>query len=236
MNVNKTNKNNPPRVSFKNPGGFIRENYFKSHWVKLEPGENRYLTSYLKSMFFEEKCVSVLSSTCKGFVEKRGVIKWYHSRYKHTFSWNLTAQETCCVCFLDQQIVQNGFRGVKIDTGHGISILTTSNQFFMFPEPSRSRTVHCKCVNYSCTCGPERSRVSHSLYTLNKTTPESMCVSTSMILTRKLKISESVIRKSEIVICPLVIHLVTYGLLQVSPDLCNYPKLTSETSKSNRNR
>ena len=107
---------------------------------------------------------------------------------------------------------------------------------FMFPEPSRSRTVHCKCVNYSCTCGPKRSRVSHSLYTLNKTTPESMCVSTSMILTRKLKISESVIRKSEIVICPLVIHLVTYGLLKVSPDLCNYPKLTSETSKSNQNR
>ena len=91
-------------------------------------------------------------------------------------------------------------------------------------------------LNVSIPCGPKRSRVSHSLYTLNKTTPESMCVSTTMILTRKLKISESVIRKSKIVICPLVIHLVTYGLLQVSPDLCNYPKLTSEPSKSNQNR
>ena len=35
---------------------------------------------------------------------------------------------------------------------------------------------------------------------------------------------------------PLVIHPVTYGLLKVSPDLCNYQKLTSETSKSNPDR
>ena len=91
-------------------------------------------------------------------------------------------------------------------------------------------------LNVSIPCGPKRSRVSHSLYTLNKATPESMCVSTTMILTRKLKISESVIRKWEIGICPLVTHLVTFGLLKVSPDLCNYKKLTSETSKSNPNR
>ena len=91
-------------------------------------------------------------------------------------------------------------------------------------------------LNVSIPCGPKRSRVSHSLYTLNKTTPESMCMSTTMILTRKLKISESVIRKWEIGICPLVTHLVTFGLLKVSPGLCNYQKLTSETSKSNPNR
>ena len=84
--------------------------------------------------------------------------------------------------------------------------------------------------------GPKLSRVSHSLYTLNKTTPESMCMSTTMILTRKLKISESVIRKWEIGIYPLVIYPVTYGLLKVSPDLCNLQKLTSEVSKSNPNR
>ena len=75
--------------------------------------------------------------------------------------------------------------------------------------------------------GTKLSRVSHSLYTLNKTTPESMCMSTTMILTRKLKISESVIRKWEIGIYPLVIYPVTYGLLKVSPDLCNLQKLTS---------
>ena len=80
------------------------------------------------------------------------------------------------------------------------------------------------------------SPVSHGLYTLNKTTPESMCGSTTMILTRKLKNSESVIRKWETGIYPLVIHPVTYGLLKVSPDLCNYQKLTSERSKSNPNR
>ena len=34
----------------------------------------------------------------------------------------------------------------------------------------------------------------------------------------------------------LVIHPVTYGLLKVSPDLCNFQKLTSETSKSNPDR
>ena len=84
--------------------------------------------------------------------------------------------------------------------------------------------------------GAKRSRVSHGLYTLNKTTPESMCVSTTMILTRNLKISESVILKWEIGTYPPVIHPVTYGLLKVSPDLCNYQKLTSETSKSNPDR
>ena len=70
------------------------------------------------------------------------------------------------------------------------------------------------------------------MYILNKTTPESMCVSTTMIL---LKFSESVIRKWEIRAYPLVIHPVAYGLLKVSPDLCmhSYQKLTSETSKSN---
>ena len=67
-------------------------------------------------------------------------------------------------------------------------------------------------------------------------TPESMCVSTTMILTRKLKISESVIRKWETGIYPLVLHPVTYGLLKVSPDLYNLQKLTLETSKSNPNR
>ena len=91
-------------------------------------------------------------------------------------------------------------------------------------------------LNAWIPCGPKRSRVSHSFYILNRATPESMCVSTTMILTRKLKISESVIRKWEIGIHPLVIHPVTYGLLKVSPDLCNYQKLTSETSKSNPNR
>ena len=84
--------------------------------------------------------------------------------------------------------------------------------------------------------GPKRSRVSHSLYILNRDTPESMCVSTTMILTRKLKISESVIRKWEIRTFLSVIHPVTYGMLKVSPDLCNYQKLTSETSKSNPDR
>ena len=91
-------------------------------------------------------------------------------------------------------------------------------------------------LNVWIPCGPKRSRVSHSLYTLNKTTPESICMSTTMILTRKLKISESVIRKWETGIYPLVLHPVTYGLLKVSPDLCNLQKLTSETSKSNTNR
>ena len=56
-------------------------------------------------------------------------------------------------------------------------------------------------------------------------------MSTTMILTRELKISESVIRKWEIGIYPLVIHPVTYGLLKVSPDLCNLQKLTSENSQ-----
>ena len=84
--------------------------------------------------------------------------------------------------------------------------------------------------------GSKPSRVSHSLYTLNKTTPESMCMNTTMILTRKLEISELVIRKWEIGIYPLVIHPVTYGLIKVLPDLCNLQKLTSETSKSNPNR
>ena len=91
-------------------------------------------------------------------------------------------------------------------------------------------------LNVWIPCGPKRSRVSHSLYTLNKTPPESMCVSAAMILTRKLNISESVIRKWEIGICPLVSRLVAFGLLQVTPGLCNYQKLTSETSKSNPNR
>ena len=84
--------------------------------------------------------------------------------------------------------------------------------------------------------GPKRSRVSHSLYILNRDTPESMCVTTTMILTRKLKISESVIRKWEIRTFLSVILPVTYGMLKVSPDLCNYQKLTSETSKSNADR
>ena len=84
--------------------------------------------------------------------------------------------------------------------------------------------------------GSKRSRLFHSLYTLNKTVPESMCMSTSMILTRKLKISESVIRKWKIGIYRLVIHPVTYGLLNVSLDLCNLQKLTSETSEFNPNR
>ena len=35
-----------PGCHSKNPGEFIRGNYFKSHWVKLEPGQNRYQTSY----------------------------------------------------------------------------------------------------------------------------------------------------------------------------------------------
>ena len=93
-------------------------------------------------------------------------------------------------------------------------------------------------LNVSIPCGTKWSRVSHSLYTLNKTTPESMCVSTSttMVSTRKLKISESTDRKWETGTYPLVIHPVTYGLLKVSPVLCNLQKLTSETSKSNPNR
>ena len=39
-----------PGCHSKNPGEFIRGNYFKSHWVKLEPGQNRYQTSY--SVFY----------------------------------------------------------------------------------------------------------------------------------------------------------------------------------------
>ena len=96
----------------------------------------------------------------------------------------------------------------------------------MFPEPSRSRTVHFKCVKPAWVKMVQSVRC---LYILNKITPESMCVSTTMILTRKLKISESVTRKWEIGTYPLVIHPVAYGLLEVSPDLCNYQKLTSET-------
>ena len=63
-----------------------------------------------------------------------------------------------------------------------------------------------------------------------------MYVSRNTILTSGLKILEQVIRKWEIGIYPLVIHPVTYGLLKVSPDLCNLQKLTSETSKSNPDR
>ena len=58
--------------------------------------------------------------------------------------------------------------------------------------------------------GSKRSRLSHSLYILNKTTPKSMCVSTTMTLTRKWKISESVIRKWETGTYRLVFHPVTY--------------------------
>ena len=46
----------------------------------------------------------------------------------------------------DSLSLKRGFLGVKIDIDHGISISTPSNQFFMFPEPSRYRTVRSVSV------------------------------------------------------------------------------------------
>ena len=125
------------------------------------------------------------------------------------------------------------FRGQNWHRSRDINVDTLKSFFSCFPSrhgPERF------ILNVWIPRGSKPSRVSHSLYTLNKTTPESMCMNTTMILTRKLEISELVIRKWEIGIYPLVIHPVTYGLIKVLPDLCNLQKLTSETSKSNPNR
>ena len=71
---------------------------------------------------------------------------------------------------------------------------------------------------------------------LNKTVPESMCVYNYDF---DPKIENFGIRDPKMGnwnLTSLVIYPVTYGLLQVSPDLCTFQKLTSETSKSNPDR
>ena len=156
------------------------------------------------------------------------------STQTHIF-WNVTARETCCVCVFSDSVdrLKCVLGGQNWHRSRDINFDTLKSIFSCFPnryDPERF------ILNVWIPCGSKRSRVSHSLHTLNKTTPGSMCVSTTMILTRKLKIWESVIRKWEIGICPLVTHPVAFGLLKVSPGLCNYQKLTSETSKSNPNR
>ena len=43
------------------------------------------------------------------------------------------------MCVFSESLDRLGeFLGVKINVGHGMLILTSSNHFFMFPEPSHS--------------------------------------------------------------------------------------------------
>ena len=101
--------------------------------------------------------------------------------------------------------------GRHIDIGNEISILTPWNQFFRFSCVWWAVTIQnaerfILNVNAWIPSGWKRSRFSIVICnSLNKTTPESrsqysycMCVSTTMILTQRLKISESVIRKWKI--------------------------------------
>ena len=103
-----------------------------------------------------------------------------------------------CVCFWLTDSVdrlkrvlggQNWYRSRDINSD------TLKSFFSCFPSRHGAERF---ILNAWIPAGPKRSRVSHSFYILNRATPESMCVSTPMILTRKLKISESVIRKWDI--------------------------------------
>ena len=189
---------------------------------------------YLKSMFLKNKCVHAF--WVQHVKDSSKIELWKNVSHPIRTHIVLECDGSGNMLFVFSDSVDRlkwVFRGQNWHRSRDINIDTLESFFSCFPSrhgPERF------ILNVWIPCRSKRSRVSYSLYTLNKTTPESMCMSTTMILTRKLKISELVIRKWEIGIYPLVLHPVTYGLLKVSPDLCNLQKLTSETSKSNPNR
>ena len=108
------------------------------------------------------------------------------------------------------------FLGVEIDVSHGMLILTPSNpKFYVSWAVTVQNGLFRICESHlgrNCL----RHLIVYTFWTrLPQNSGPNMCESKNIILTRKLKISEQVIRKWEIGTYLLVFHPVVYGGFKV---------------------
>jgi len=190
----------------------------------------------LKSVTFEEEVYTHFwlhpGSTCKGFMKNRGVVKLCHRR---STILECDGSGNMLWVFSDSVDRLKWVLGLKIDIGHEISILTPSNHCFRVSwavtVQNGSFWMHGALLGKN---GPGCPIVYMVWTRLPRNPGPNMCVSTYLILTRKLKISESVIRKLKIGTYRLVIHDPSRDLwvVKVYPGLCNHQKLTQKIPKS----